>query len=223
MSRRPRVRLATDERRSQLVALGRSLFLHRPYDSISIDDIAEAAGVSKGLLYHYFDSKRRFYVETVRDAFREMAEVTEPDVRLPQKERLNASLDAYLAYIERSGGAYETLLSSGVGTDPEVREIIEAQRQLVMNRILAGLGLPEASPALRMAIRSWIGFIDAACLDWVHHRDVDRATIRALLSSSLESAIATAAQVDPSIEAAPPAPRAVATTDPSRAALAQLD
>jgi len=197
-----RVRLATDERRSQLVALGRSLFLNRPYDAISIDDIAEAAGVSKGLLYHYFDSKRRFYVETVRDAFREMAEVTEPDLALSPEERLDASLDAYLAYVERAGGGYETLLTSGIGTDPEVRDIIERQRQLVMDRVVASLGLPGASPALRMAIRSWIGFIDAACLDWVRHRDVERSAVRALLASSLHSALQTAAQVDPSIDRA---------------------
>jgi AcrR family transcriptional regulator len=208
------VRLATDERRSQLVALGRSLFLNTPYDAISIEDIAEAAGVSKGLLYHYFDSKRRFYVETVRDAFREMADVTEPDLSLPPHERLEASLDAYLGYVERSGGGYETLLTSGVGTDPEVRDIIEKQRQLVMDRVIESLGLKGASPALRMAVRSWIGFIDAACLDWVRHRDVDRVAVRALLASSLQSALQTVTEVAP-VEANPgasgPAERVSAT------------
>src|SRR5688572_23935942 len=62
------LRLATDERRTQLLDLGRELFNTRPFDDISIDEIAAAAGISKGLLYHYFPSKRHFYVETVREA-----------------------------------------------------------------------------------------------------------------------------------------------------------
>ena len=57
-----RSRLSTDVRREQLVALGIEIFSDRPFDEVSIDDIAAAAGISKGLLYHYFPSKRDFYV-----------------------------------------------------------------------------------------------------------------------------------------------------------------
>ena len=63
-----RARLSTDARREQLVAFGVEMFSERPFDDVSIDDIAAAAGISKGLLYHYFPSKRDFYVETVRAA-----------------------------------------------------------------------------------------------------------------------------------------------------------
>ena len=49
----PRARLLVDERRAQLLALGLRLFAEHSYDEVSIDELARAAGVSKGLLYHY--------------------------------------------------------------------------------------------------------------------------------------------------------------------------
>jgi len=53
-----RVRLQIDERRKQLLELGIEVFSTQPYEEISIESLAEAAGISKGLLYHYFRGKR---------------------------------------------------------------------------------------------------------------------------------------------------------------------
>src|SRR5438445_6224051 len=87
-----RLRLATDERRAQLVELGKRIFNERAYDEISIDEIAAAAGISKGLLYHYFSSKRVFYVESVRAAAREMIERTAPPRELDSAQQLERGL-----------------------------------------------------------------------------------------------------------------------------------
>src|SRR5689334_1058061 len=61
-----RSRLAVDKRRAQLLKLGQELFSNFNYDELSIDEIARRAGISKGLLYHYFPSKRDYYVEVIR-------------------------------------------------------------------------------------------------------------------------------------------------------------
>src|SRR3954466_13874870 len=61
-----RVRLDNDERRAQLLALARSAFSDRAYDDVSIDDLAREAKISKGLLYHYFPTKRDLYVAGLR-------------------------------------------------------------------------------------------------------------------------------------------------------------
>ncbi len=196
---RTRTRLDTDERRGQLIARGRELFSKRPYDEISIDDIAEAVGVSKGLLYHYFDSKRRFYVETVRATLEEMRDVTEPDPTLSPLEQLEASLDRYLDYIERHGSAYETLIRRGIGSDPEVEALVEEERLVVIHRVLRGLGLAEAPPLVRISLRAWLGLVDAACIDWMEHRDVDRNAVRSLLTTSLEAVLVVAAQSTPAM------------------------
>src|SRR5581483_10037140 len=180
-----RTRLATDERRTQLLLLGRRLFHERAYDDLSVDEIAAAAGISKGLLYHYFPSKRRFYVETVRAAAQEMVDRTAPLQGLPAGEKLQRGLDAYLDYVEQNAAAYGKLLRSGIGADPEVAAIVEETRQALMRRILAQeLGVARPRPALRLALRGWIGFVEAASLDWIDHRDVDRDAMRATLGNA---------------------------------------
>src|SRR5436190_1545038 len=88
----PRVRLDLDARREQLMRIGLELFSTNSYDAVSIDEIAARAGISKGLLYHYFPSKREFYVAGVRAAAAQLREVVEPDRGLPPRERLRELL-----------------------------------------------------------------------------------------------------------------------------------
>ena len=57
-SRAPRTRLTPDQRRTQLIELGVSLLATRSLDELTIDVLAEEAGISRGLLYHYFGSRR---------------------------------------------------------------------------------------------------------------------------------------------------------------------
>ena len=58
-------RLDVDERRQQLLERGAELFTSHPYDKLSMSKIAEEAGISKGLLYHYFPSKQAFFEATL--------------------------------------------------------------------------------------------------------------------------------------------------------------
>src|SRR5438067_1523101 len=90
--RESRVRLDVDERRTQLVELGLRHFGARAYDDVSIDAIAEAAGISKGLLYHYFPTKRAFYVATIREAASRLVASTETADDVPPMAHLNAGL-----------------------------------------------------------------------------------------------------------------------------------
>jgi AcrR family transcriptional regulator len=188
-----RLRLATDERRTQLLALGRKIFNERAYDEISIDDIAAAAGVSKGLLYHYFPSKRVFYVETVRAAAEELFEATRPPPEATPDEKLQHALNGYLDNVEQNSKAFVSLMRSGVGVDAEVSAIVESTRRSLVTRILEqGLGIRKPAPIVRLALRGWIGFVEAASLDWLEHRDVPRDMLRGLLVSALAEALRTA-------------------------------
>jgi AcrR family transcriptional regulator len=58
-------RLTAEQRRQQLFACALELFAHRGYRATTMDDIAEAAGVTKPLLYQHFSSKRALYLELV--------------------------------------------------------------------------------------------------------------------------------------------------------------
>src|SRR3954447_26586434 len=95
-----RMRMSTDARREQLVAAGTALFQHRPHTQVSIEEIADAAGVSKGLLYHYFPTKNAFIVAALEGGQPERGARLAPDESLPPIKRLDASLDAFLDYVE---------------------------------------------------------------------------------------------------------------------------
>ena len=196
-----RSRLTIDERREQLVRLGTEIFSERPFDEVSIDDIAAAAGISKGLLYHYFPSKRDFYVEIVRFSAAEMEALTEPDPSLEPAARLQASLDRYLDYVETHARGYTTVLQAGIGSDAEVGAVVDEVRAGMVERILSGVdfGGRHAPAALRIAVRGWVGFAEAASLDWLEHRDLPREGLRDLLVATLGASIDAAAAADPRV------------------------
>jgi AcrR family transcriptional regulator len=202
------MRLHVDARRAQLVELGLRLFSARAYDEIAIDDIAREANVSKGLLYHYFGGKRAFYVACVEHAAAQLLERTAPDYTLPPADRARQGLVAYLDYVAERADAYTALMRSGIGHDPEVLAILERARVSIVDRMLEGMGLTEPRPVFRLAARSWIGQVEAACIEWLETRDVEHATLVKLLLGALYGTLVTAKSLDPDapFTLAPPPP-----------------
>ena len=191
MARRSYRRLAVEDRRRQLLTLGRRLFTEHAYDELSMAAVARAAGISKPLLYHYFPSKRDFFRAVLGEAAEELAARTEPDPALPPLEQLTTSLDAYLEWVEEEAAAYAKLMQSASSL-PEVRELVETVRARTAARILAGLGSADPPPAMRAAVSGWLWFLDGACLDWLAHRDLERAELRDLLVATLVAALGAA-------------------------------
>src|SRR5205807_2460198 len=96
-------------------------------------------------------------------------------------EQLTRSLDSYLAWIEENSRAWTKLMQSAT-TLPEAGDIVETFRTRTLEEILRGLtGRPTTRPALRNALKGWLGYIDAAILDWVNTRDLKREQVRDLI------------------------------------------
>ena len=192
------------DRREELLAVGLRLFSDRPYDELLLDDIAAEAGVAKGLVHYYFGSKRGYYVAIVKAAAVEMRERLDPDPALAPAGRLRRSLDAYLRYVDEHSAGYRTLLGGGIGMDPEVLAIRDAERAFVMDLILQGLDLPgDPAPALRTALEGWLSFVEGVSLEWLVHRDLERDQVRDLLITALAGALTAARAVDPSLDVDP--------------------
>lgn len=181
-----------DERRAQLLALGLAMFSSKSYDEVSIDEIARAAGVSKGLLYHYFPTKRDLYVAALAHAAGQLIEETALDRDAPPEERLRRGLETYLDFVARRGAAYVALMRGGIGSDPEVAAILEETRSAFAARILEDVPHEIDKPLVRIALRGWIGFVEATSLDWVASRSVPRDELVALLSVVLFDAVTRA-------------------------------
>ena len=198
MSEPRRTRLQTDERRALLLDLGLRLFSSRAYDEISIDTIAEEAGVSKGLLYHYFGGKRAYYIATIEHAAgRLIASMDAVPEALTGPPRALAMLEAYLDFVDDHGHAYGTLLSGGVGSDPEVTHLLEVSRQAVATRIMRGAGLDAPRPVFELAVRHYIGGVEAVVLDWHTRRQLPRTVLTAFLVAQIRATLEVAIALDP--------------------------
>jgi AcrR family transcriptional regulator len=191
------VRLQIDERRVQLLDLGIRLFSTKSYEDISVDDVAAEAGISKGLLYHYFNGKREFYVETIRAASLKLRRLTRPHPELPPAARLRAAIDAHLNYVQEYGAVYTAIHRSGVAIAPEVNDILEEHRDAVMRYFLQNLEIAKPRPVLRAALMAWIVMVEGASLDWVSHPELARDDLRELLVSSYVAILAKALELDP--------------------------
>jgi AcrR family transcriptional regulator len=189
----PRARLDVEERRRQLVALGMDLFSQRTYDEVSIDELAQEAGISKGLLYHYFPTKRDFYIATVREAARQLLERTATPEGMDPLDRLRAGLDAYIEYVAKHGKPYEALLRSGVGADREVTKIVDATRDAFAARLVEAAPNGAAGALLAVALRGWVGFVESATLEWLDQKKkIERVVLRTMLMKVLVDAVAAA-------------------------------
>ena len=184
MSERAYTRLDVEERRRRLLELGAGLFARHDYDALSMAAIAREAGISKGLLYHYFPSKQAYFSAALEQNAAELAALVDPGA--PPA----AQLDAFLGWVEEHGEAYAKLVRSA-GAVPEVREVMEAVRAATARRILDGLPGP-SDPRRRTAVHAWLWFMDGAILDWLEHKDMSRAELRDLLLGSLAGSLSAA-------------------------------
>jgi AcrR family transcriptional regulator len=192
-----RSRMSTDARREQLLEAGVELLRRRPYDEVSIEEIATAAEVSKGLLYHYFPTKQDFVLAALERGQRQLGELTAPDPDLPPAEQLGASIDRFLDFVEAHEVAYTAIFRSRGGSDPEIQAALERGRQERLDSLLDSLASWEAAPVtvertplLETAIQGWIFFVEGAVLRWLERRDLERDELRELLERALIGALA---------------------------------
>ncbi|MDQ4085745.1 MAG: TetR/AcrR family transcriptional regulator [Actinomycetota bacterium] len=189
-----RVRLSPATRREQLLDLGLQLLQNRPLEELSIDLLAEEAGISRGLLYHYFRGKQDFHRAVVRRAADELIAQTAPEESLPPIDRLTASLQAYVDYVLANYAAYVSLVKSAAGGDEVLRAIYEDTRTVLTARIfdsLDELGLDD-TPAVRLLARGWSAMVEETVLSWAPEQQVPKERLVGLLAEALPAMLAGA-------------------------------
>ncbi len=193
-------RLQVDERRRQVVEAGSRLFAEHAFEEISMRQIAEAAGISKALLYHYFPSKIELFKAAAADRAAELERLIEPSGRGTAFEQLIESLDAYLAWIDENARAWTKLMQSAAML-PEASEFLEGFRIRTLEQILRRLiGRRKPRPVLRNALNGWLGYVDAAILDWTEAGDLSPDQVRDLIVAAFGAALLAAQQADPKLK-----------------------
>lgn len=188
-----RTRLSPEQRREQLLDLGVRLLAHRSLDELSIDLLAEEAGISRGLLYHYFGNKHAFHEAVVRRAADDLIEQTAPPADGDPMERMLTSLAAYLDYVVANHEGYLSLVKAAQGGNETLREIYEESRSALNGRIFRedaqGDIIPD-TPATRLVVRGWSAMVEELVLSWIDDpRGITRDELLGIMAASLPAIV----------------------------------
>lgn len=162
-------RLSVEERRAQLLTAALGLFAQRAPEDVSLDDVANAAQVSRPLVYRYFPGgKQQLYEAALRSAADNLEGCFAEAETGPLTERLGRALDRYLAFVDEHDTGFSALLQGGsVVETNRTTAIVDEVRRTAAEQILHHLGAPAPGPRLRMMVRTWITAVEAASLIWV--------------------------------------------------------
>jgi AcrR family transcriptional regulator len=160
----PRRRLPPEERKRQLVAIGLQELAARPIHALSIDLVAEKAGISRGLLFRYFPTKQDYYVAVVGAAARRLLRAAKADPDDASGEPLRAVVHAFVSFIDRHGANYQSFFHGGFGADPQIQEIREHMKDTMVERTLEATGT-QPSPEARMLLRGWWSMVESLAID----------------------------------------------------------
>ncbi|PNG19081.1 TetR/AcrR family transcriptional regulator [Streptomyces cahuitamycinicus] len=197
-------RLSVEERRSQLLTSALDLFAHRAPEEVSLDDVAEAAGVSRPLVYRYFPGgKQQLYEAALRSAADELQHCFDEPREGPLVPRLSRALDRYLAFVDGHDTGFSALLQGGsvVGTS-RTTAIVDGVRRVAAEHILSHLGVTGPGAALRMTIRMWITAVEASSLIWLDEdKQLPAEDLRDWLVEQFVAMLTVTARRDPQTDA----------------------
>ena len=162
-------RLTGEQRRQQLVEVAASLFSERGYRSTTMDDVAEAAGVTKPLLYQHFDSKKALYLELVDEvAHRMLAAVAEATSKAETpRQKVEFSLNAYFILVVSDKASFQLLYDRDHGGDEELGRAVRQVQHALVTAIepLIDAGLDDNHR--RFLASGMVGMAEGASLTWI--------------------------------------------------------
>jgi AcrR family transcriptional regulator len=168
-ARAARTRLTPDQRRTQLLDLGVSLLATRSLDELTIDLLAEEAGISRGLLYHYFGTKHDFHETLVRRAIDDLVQQTAPPAGGDSLGRLLGSVAVYVDYVVANYEGYASIVKAAQGGNETLRRLYDGARAALTDRIFTadaqGEVVPD-TPAARLMVRGWAALAEELVLTW---------------------------------------------------------
>src|SRR6267143_3584644 len=132
-------RLPAPRRRRQLLAVALRVFAERGYHPTSMNDLAEAAGVTKPVLYQHFRSKRALYLELLEDVggqLRDTIGKATSEAGSP-REQVRAGFRAYFTFVASRQQAFQLLFGGGARRDEEFADAVRSVEASIAETIAA--------------------------------------------------------------------------------------
>lgn len=185
-------RLDPGQRHAQILDAANALFAERAYDEVSIEDIATAAGVTRGLVHHYFGGRKEVYVGLLERLGALREERLAPPVGGSARARVADDVSRWLDWTETNRTIWLATIARGEDiADPDARRVVSD----LVGRAVALLAarhadIAEDSPRLRYALECWTALNRAATRRWLRDEATREAT-QELLASTLEHVLRT--------------------------------
>ena len=158
-----RTRLTRDDRRRQLLGIGLAKLVDKPIHDLSVDEVAAEAGISRGLLCHYFPTKRDFYRECIAAAGRRILRTTAPDPDLPPEEQVRDMVRLFVEQIDRRRDFYLSLLHGTGAADLAVVRVYDDIWDQATARVLGCLTLGTEQAEV---VHGWWMYVEDRALSW---------------------------------------------------------
>lgn len=194
-------RLVPDERRNQLLDLGAREFAGRAYEDVRMADVAARAGVTRGLVYQYFPTKRHLFAAIYQRASDRLLVSAEFVAEEPIGEQVVAALDAHLDFFVANARTVLAANRGALAGDPVIQGIISDELSVIRQRLLDAIGFQDHQRVLASAaLAGWLSFVRTVCVDWLAQQPqiFSRDELRDMCLRTLASALGEA---DPSITA----------------------
>lgn len=162
---RVRTRLTADERRRQLIGIGLRLLVDRPIHELSIDEVAAEAGISRGLLFRYFPTKRDYYYAVVEAAGRRLLKHAKAPEKGTDQERVRGIVAGFVGFVQRRRTNYVALVRVAAGGDPLVLKVFEGHRRTIAERVLEAAGERQPSALTHLAVRGWLAMAEEMAVE----------------------------------------------------------
>ncbi|MGH3167467.1 MAG: TetR/AcrR family transcriptional regulator [Trebonia sp.] len=181
----PPRRLAPGDRRRQILSVARELLDFKPLDDITVEEAAERAGVSPGLVFHYFGTQHKLRRAVAEDVAAELLVQLAPDPSLSHVDQLHGALDRFTEYVARRPRLF-LAVTRVAGASQDLRELHAAIRATMGDWLVEALrdvGVDD-TPALRATISGWIAYTEEIVLDWLTEPALTRPEVVGLCETA---------------------------------------
>ncbi|MEO5878478.1 MAG: TetR/AcrR family transcriptional regulator [Streptosporangiaceae bacterium] len=198
---RPR-RMAPEDRKQALIVSALELFSRDSPERVSMEDVAEHAGVSRALVYRYFSNIEEIHVAALRSAVdvlvARLTRTREGDLLT----QLQDTIGEFVTFAEEHAAGYIALLRSGsVIATSETSTLVDEVRHVAVQEVLNRLDIAEPTPFMLLTLRCWIAVCEGAILTWLQERTLAKDELVPWLSGQLVAMLTATAGHDPAVAA----------------------
>lgn len=182
------MRLPAAERRTQLLEVALAVFGEHGYHGASMNQVAEAAGVTKPVLYQHFRSKRELYLELLEDVGNRLEEViikATTELANPRAQ-VTAGFTAYFTFVTDERPSFQLLFGGATRLDEEFAATVR-RVEATIAEVIAGLIQVEGvdDPQRRVLAHGIVGLAEGISRHWIDHDTAHEPKVLAAQVSEL--------------------------------------